>query len=104
MALHDDGKNHRILKNAWPSNVSRPTLLKWIGNSEDAMASLHAKLLLVDRKDLLVTSANLTHHGLSSNIEVGVRVKGNMACQLANHFNSLERAGVLQRIDGGDHE
>jgi phosphatidylserine/phosphatidylglycerophosphate/cardiolipin synthase-like enzyme len=65
----------------------------------DNMASLHAKVLLVDQYDLLVTSANLTYHGLSSNIEVGVRVKGNeLAKQMAQHFTSLERSGILQRL------
>ncbi|WP_079914816.1 phospholipase D-like domain-containing protein [Paenibacillus sp. 32352] len=104
IALHDDGKNQRILKKIWPSNVGLPILLKWTGHPEDAMASLHAKLLLADRRDLLVTSANLTHHGLSTNIEVGIRVKGSIANRMADHFNSLERAGILQRIEGGDCE
>ncbi|WP_418888875.1 phospholipase D-like domain-containing protein [Paenibacillus apiarius] len=57
-------------------------------------------MLLVDRKEFLVTSANLTQHGLSSNIEVGVRIKGSIANQMENHFISLERAGILQRIEG----
>ncbi|MBN3525174.1 hypothetical protein JSQ80_15340 [Paenibacillus apiarius] len=55
---------------------------------------------MVDRKEFLVTSANLTQHGLSSNIEVGVRIKGSIANQMENHFISLERAGILQRIEG----
>lgn len=99
VALHDDNKNYRQLKHIWPSKLILPTLLRWVGDQDDTMASLHAKMLLVDRKEILVTSANLTHHGLRSNIEVGVRIKGgNIANQMANHFISLERAGVLQRI------
>jgi phosphatidylserine/phosphatidylglycerophosphate/cardiolipin synthase-like enzyme len=99
VALHNNNKNHRHLKHAWPTKLMQPTLLRWVGNKDDMMASLHAKMLLIDRKELLVTSANLTHHGLSSNIEVGVRIKGNIANQMANHFISLERAGVLQRTE-----
>lgn len=99
LALHDDGHNYRRLRQAWPRHLPLPTLLRWVGNEEDTMASLHAKILLIDRKELFVTSANLTHHGLSSNIEVGVRIKGNVADQMANHFLSLERAGILQRIE-----
>ena len=36
-------------------------------------SSMHAKCLLVDGMDLLVTSANFTLHGLHGNIEIGVQ-------------------------------
>ncbi|MDQ0878978.1 phosphatidylserine/phosphatidylglycerophosphate/cardiolipin synthase-like enzyme [Paenibacillus sp. V4I3] len=99
IALHDAGYNYYNLKQAWPIHLPLPILLKWEGIKGDDKASLHAKLLLVNQSDLFVTSANLTHHGLSSNIEVGVRIKkSNIAKQLVHHFNSLERSGILQRI------
>ncbi|WP_426449639.1 phospholipase D-like domain-containing protein [Paenibacillus sp. S-38] len=99
IALHDAGYNYYNLVEAWPTNLSLPIILKWEGNAEDNKASLHAKLLLVDQSDLFVTSANLTHHGLNSNIEVGVRVsKSEIIRQLVQHFNSLERSGILRRV------
>lgn len=99
IALHDDGRNYKSLRQAWPRQTIFPTLLKWVGNQDDEMASLHAKMLVIDRKEMLVTSANLTHHGLSSNIEVGVRIKGNVANDIGDHFLSLERSGILKRIE-----
>ena len=43
---------------------------------EEAFYKVHAKIMIVDRKELLVTSANLTHHGLVQNFEMGVRIRG----------------------------
>src|SRR5690606_38815843 len=39
-------------------------------------AKMHSKLLLIDGSDLLITSANFTYHGLSGNVEMGVRMRG----------------------------
>ena len=36
--------------------------------------NLHAKLYLFDDKSAIITSANLTHHGLNQNIEYGILV------------------------------
>jgi phosphatidylserine/phosphatidylglycerophosphate/cardiolipin synthase-like enzyme len=103
IALHDDGYNYANLKKAWPHSLPLPILLKWVGMPGDNMASLHAKMLLIDQNDLFVTSANLTYHGLNSNIEVGIRVRGNnVSKQMAYHFTSLERSGVLRRIRGNN--
>jgi phosphatidylserine/phosphatidylglycerophosphate/cardiolipin synthase-like enzyme len=98
IALHDDGFNHQNVKNAWPSNRPLPILLKWKGNENDNMASLHAKLLCIDQKEIFITSANMTYHGLDSNIELGVRIQGEQAKLIARHFASLVRSGIFCRI------
>lgn len=41
---------------------------------DDAMAALHAKVISVDKKDNLITSANLSYHGQEGNIEMGVHI------------------------------
>ncbi|MNR65073.1 hypothetical protein D3C85_1879750 [compost metagenome] len=56
---------------------------------------MHAKMLVVDNLELLVTSANLTYHGMGSNIEIGVRIKGEVARKVSRHLFSLEQAGEL---------
>jgi phosphatidylserine/phosphatidylglycerophosphate/cardiolipin synthase-like enzyme len=43
------------------------------------MASLHAKLVVTNQKDALITSANLTHHDREANLELGVRLQGPVA-------------------------
>lgn len=41
---------------------------------DDEMAALHAKTIVVDEKELLVSSANLSYHGMQGNIEMGIRL------------------------------
>lgn len=41
---------------------------------DDVMASLHAKVISVDKKDNLITSANLSYHGQEGNIEMGIHI------------------------------
>lgn len=56
---------------------------------------MHAKVLLVDENDLLVTSANFTHHGHAVNVEYGLRLSGEPARRTAAFFRTIEEQGVL---------
>ncbi|BAD40289.1 DISARM system phospholipase D-like protein DrmC [Symbiobacterium thermophilum] len=103
IALHDDGKNHDTLLNLWPERIPL-SLLRWTGRPDVPKASLHAKLLVVDSRDLLVTSANLTHLGLDKNIEFGVRIQGQVAHEIDRHFAALVRDAVLVEYDRSQEE
>lgn len=50
--------------------------LVWPAATRPAGASMHAKLLIVDRTVALVGSANLTSRALESNLECGLLVRG----------------------------
>ena len=41
---------------------------------DDEMAALHAKTIVVDEKELLVSSANLSYYGMQGNVEMGIRL------------------------------
>lgn len=45
---------------------------------------LHAKLVIADESEALVSSANLTIYGLTSNFEVGVCIKGDEVSELSD--------------------
>lgn len=61
-------------------------------------ASLHAKLLVVDRCRALVGSANLTARALRANLEAGVLIHdADVAAELHDHVRSLMAAGRLTR-------
>ncbi|MGE3752775.1 MAG: DISARM system phospholipase D-like protein DrmC [Planctomycetota bacterium] len=61
-------------------------------------ASMHAKCLVVDRREALITSANFTARGQSRNIEVGVRVLNEeFATQLHRQWQALIDAALLER-------
>jgi len=79
----------------WPSGHLRPALYYRPDLTED-LSSMHAKTLIVDAQRMLVTSANMTSHGLSKNIELGVLVEGR-ACRDARELIArLIEAGVFR--------
>lgn len=100
--VRPDGRDNRgILVSAWPSGVALPKILTWRLPPDDQHLKLHAKVLVADRRDALVTSANLTSYGMDRNIEMGVRILGQPAIDIARHFESLHAHGVLEPYDDG---
>lgn len=61
-------------------------------------AKMHAKSLLVDGRDLLITSANFTFHGMEGNIEIGVRLRGEPAAEARKVFSHLVEKGVVEQV------
>lgn len=92
----EDGRNNRqILLDAWPDECATPRILTWRLPPGDRHLKLHAKVLVADDRDALVTSANLTSYAMDRNIEMGVRVTGAPATTIALHFKLLERQGIV---------
>ena len=64
-------------------------------------ACLHAKVVVVDQKRALITSANLTEAAHERNIEAGVLIEDSeLARTLERQFSSLVEAGLLVRMRG----
>jgi cardiolipin synthase len=90
------GKNNRdTLIALWPKDIPQPQLLTWKIPPDDKHLKLHAKVLVADRHDALVTSANLTMYALDRNMEMGVRAQGQPSAQIAQHFDLLRHKEVL---------
>jgi cardiolipin synthase A/B len=95
--VRPDGRdNGRILKSIWPIAVTLPRLLTWRLPAADQHLKLHAKVLVADRTDALVTSANLTSYAMDRNMEMGVRIIGRPAADIAKHFDLLAAKGVIE--------
>jgi phosphatidylserine/phosphatidylglycerophosphate/cardiolipin synthase-like enzyme len=94
---YQDGWNVSQIKRRWPSERRRPALFTW-QDEDDEIAKLHAKVLIVDRRDLLITSANLTGHGMRHNLEFGLRVLGRPAEDASEHLEGLIRSGVFEEV------
>lgn len=63
---------------------------------------MHAKCIVADSSLALVSSANFTGTAQSSNIELGVLIRGGeLPGQIVEQFDGLIRAGVLRRLDSG---
>jgi cardiolipin synthase len=87
-AVMDRKVNKGALLSAWNPAIQLPSLFTW-PESDDKMAALHAKLLIADRRDALITSANLTYHGFERNLEMGVRVTGSAAAEIHDQIHEL---------------
>jgi phosphatidylserine/phosphatidylglycerophosphate/cardiolipin synthase-like enzyme len=84
--------NRRALLQAWRNRAPRPSIFTWLAPHDDK-AAVHAKLLISDRNDALVTSANLTYHGFEGNLEMGIRVTGRAAAEMHDRIHDLISAG-----------
>lgn len=69
-----------------------------LANDEERRSSLHAKVTVVDRKRMLLTSANFTERGLRSNFELGLLVSGDSAAAVVGLLEYLESSGSLVRV------
>jgi cardiolipin synthase len=59
-------------------------------------AKLHAKAVIVDSRDVLLTSANMTNAAYDKNIELGLLCRGGTtARRVQKHFDALIVRGVL---------
>lgn len=78
----------RVMFYVWPLD-KRPPL-------EKGRASLHAKAAIADDRAALVTSANLTGHAMTENMELGLLLRGgSIPGRLSDHFHELIAKGVL---------
>lgn len=66
---------------------------------DDKMAALHAKLLVSDAKKSLVSSANLSYHGMQGNVEMGFLMESaDKAKQIEEVMKEMVRMKVFVRI------
>ncbi len=76
----------------WPRANRRP-------DATGSCGALHAKCALADDRALFVSSANLTEHALTLNIELGVLIRGGpLPKQFADHLSYLFSENVFERL------
>ena len=72
--LNDYEKHRNNLKRLMDLRTKYLRVFDYQKQDDDAMAALHAKTIVVDEKELLVSSANLSYHGMQGNVEMGIRL------------------------------
>lgn len=89
----------RFFQDNWPFGPPRPEICYDPRTVEpDALASLHAKCVIVDDRWAFVSSANFTDRGLRRNLEVGVLIEDEtFAARLAEQWLSLIASGQMRR-------
>lgn len=90
---------------AFPKSLSRSgsiwcwPVCKRPKNPKGLPAKLHAKCLIVDELETLVTSANVTDDAMERNIEIGVRCTcSRIAGEIVAKITELVRSGEIVRI------
>lgn len=69
-------------------------------NEEDKMAALHAKIIVVDKRHSLVSSANLSYHGLKGNVELGLLIHSEeKGKQIINVFKELTKMKIFKKYE-----
>ncbi len=68
------------------------------GRDRERHPLLHAKLLIIDRRKLLVGSANLTSYGLSSNFEAGTLLGQRDAQEADEAARGLVEAELVRMV------
>ena len=63
--------------------------------NDNKMAALHAKIISVDNQISLVSSANLSYHGLQGNIEIGILITSN---KVAKEIKGLLEQLLFQKV------
>lgn len=73
--LNDTQKHQDVIErlNTYASKFIK--IFSYSQNSDDKMSALHAKLIVVDGHTSLISSANLSYHGMQGNVEMGVLIE-----------------------------
>lgn len=96
IVIHDDKKmiNKTILDNIFRIGEKPLILTRKIKGKY--YYKVHAKVLIVNSYDMLLTSANLTFHGMSENFEMGIRIKGELAKNAEAMICKLKDSGYFE--------
>jgi phosphatidylserine/phosphatidylglycerophosphate/cardiolipin synthase-like enzyme len=92
-----------FLENDWPGRRTPVVFYDPRGLSMESgpRAALHAKCVVVDDEEALITSANFTEAAQERNIEAGVLVRiPSLAMSLREQFDTLVKTSQLRRVPG----
>ncbi len=85
----------------WPAGMRLPAIFydpRSLGLQPHKRASLHAKCVIVDARDLFVSSANFTEAGQERNIEVGLLLQSPvLAHRLTRFIDTMVEDGHLKQ-------
>lgn len=91
---------NRFKMHQWPAGRRLPEIYydpRSVDVDPSKRASLHAKCIVVDSKEVFISSANFTERAQHRNIEVGLRISSSqLAAQLEAHFAALVRRNLLK--------
>ena len=92
---------HRFRMTQWPQQKRLPEMYfdpRALAPDQNGRSALHAKCVVVDQRELLVSSANFTEAAQTRNIEIGLLVRSStLAMKLEGFYQQLIESGLLNR-------
>jgi len=92
---------HRFRMMQWPQQKRLPEMYfdpRALALDQNGRSALHAKCVVVDQRELLISSANFTEAAQTRNIEIGLLVRSSkLALKLDRFFQQLIESGILNR-------
>lgn len=92
---------HRFVTTQWPENTRIPEVYydpRALAVDRADRAALHAKCVVIDDKELFVSSANFTEYAQQRNIEMGLCVRSEqVAYRITSYMAELVEEGKLQQ-------
>jgi phosphatidylserine/phosphatidylglycerophosphate/cardiolipin synthase-like enzyme len=89
----------RFRSSQWPADRPLPAVYydpRSLDTAAHERSSMHAKCIVVDGRDVFISSANFTEAAQNRNLEVGLLIRSApLAVNLAGHFDALVGHGLL---------
>jgi phosphatidylserine/phosphatidylglycerophosphate/cardiolipin synthase-like enzyme len=96
--INDVENNFKEIMRYWEKENYQLNVYHWIGSDLSDYTSLHAKLIIVDQRKLLLTSANFSYHGFHKNIETGVIIENHeISRDIWKQYHSLMKANQMKK-------
>ncbi|WP_394578740.1 phospholipase D-like domain-containing protein [Cytobacillus firmus] len=96
--VNDVEYNFKEIMKHWEKENYQLNVYHWIGSDLNDYTSLHAKLIIIDQRKLLLTSANFSYHGFHKNIETGVIIENHeISRDIWKQYHSLMKANQMKR-------
>ena len=83
-----------IIRKNWDEKITFPKIYTY---NQDR-SSLHAKVLIIDSKEILITSANLTGRGMTRNLEMGLLHTGKSAKEAETLIQTLIDERIITQV------
>lgn len=97
--VNDMEKQKVVLKKLMAYKSRFLQVYEYQKRDDDKMAALHAKLVVSDSKKSLVSSANLSYHGMRGNVEMGFLIESSdKAKQIEEVMKEMVRMKVFVRV------
>ena len=83
-----------IIRSNWEKYIPFPKIYSY----KEKNGSLHAKAVIIDSNEILITSANMSGRAMERNIEMGIQHSGEPAREAEELISKLVRTDMFEQV------